>query len=224
MCNLYSNTTAVEAMRSLFKVAPGDDHLGNAEPLTAIWPKYAGHVVRLDKNGARELVSLSWGFRTTKVSKKTGKTLQPAAWNNARDDKVRSVGLWKQSFHERRCLLPGTSFCEAQGRSPATYYWFGLRGEEPRPPFAFAGMWTRSSFDGPDGQDECETYTMITTTANELVKPVHPDRMPVILRPGDYEQWLNGSAEDAHELLRPYLADDMRIIKSGEDARQDDGL
>ncbi len=223
MCNLYSNTTAVEAMRSLFKVATGDDHLGNAEPLIAIWPKYSGHVVRLNKNRARELVSLSWGFRTTKVSKKTGKTLQPAAWNNARDDKVRSVGLWKESFHERRCLIPASSFCEAKGRSPATYHWFGLRGEEPRPPFAFAGMWTLSSFHGPEGQDECAAYTMITTTANVLVKPVHPDRMPVILPPGDYEQWLKGSANDAHDLLRPYPADVMRVIKSGEDERHDDG-
>jgi putative SOS response-associated peptidase YedK len=48
-------------------------------------------------------------------------------------------------------------------------------------------MWTRSSFHGPEDQDECDTYTMITTPANELVKPAHPGRMPVILRPGDYE-------------------------------------
>ncbi|MEI4261792.1 SOS response-associated peptidase [Roseovarius sp. D0-M9] len=223
MCNLYSNTTAVEAMRNLFKVPLDADHLGNAEPLTAIWPKYLGHVVRLDKEGARELVSLSWGFRTTKTSKKTGKILQPAAWNNARDDKVQSVGLWKESFHERRCLIPGTSFCEAKGRSPATYHWFGLRGDDARPPFAFAGMWTRSRFEAPDGQDECETYTMITTTANDLVKPVHPDRMPAILQPDDYEQWLAGSAKEAGDLLRPFPADAMRLIKSGAEERHDEG-
>ncbi len=223
MCNLYSSTTAIEAMRNLFKVAPGADRLGNAEPLTAIWPKYPGHAVRLSEEGDRELVSLSWGFRTTKTSKKTGKTLQPAAWNNARDDKVQSVGLWKESFHERRCLIPGTSFCEAQGMSPATYCWFGLQGDDPRPPFAFAGMWTHSRFEGPEGQDDCETYTMITTTANELVKPVHPERMPVILRPDDYEQWLQGSPKDAHDLLRPYPSDAMRVIKSGEYERQDKG-
>ncbi len=64
---------------------------------------------------------------------------------------------------------------------------------------------------------------MITTTANELVKPVHPERMPVILRPDDYEQWLKGSANDANDLLGPYPADDMRVIKSGEDERQDAG-
>ncbi len=64
---------------------------------------------------------------------------------------------------------------------------------------------------------------MITTTANALVKPVHPERMPVILRPGDYEQWLQGSAKEAHDLLRPYPAAEMRIIKSGEDELRDEG-
>ncbi len=221
MCNLYSSTTAVEAMRQLFDVAAKNDHLGNAEPLPAIWPKYSGHVVRLDKAGDRELVSLSWGFRTTKTSKKTGKTLQPAAWNNARDDSLQKSGLWKSSFHERRCLIPATSFCEAKGRQPATYYWFGIKGELERPTFAFAGIWTVSHFEGPDGEEECPAYTMITTTANEIVKPVHPDRMPVILPPDDYDQWMTGTAKEASELLRPYPADRMQVFKSGQDEKSD---
>ncbi|WP_417606677.1 SOS response-associated peptidase [Primorskyibacter flagellatus] len=221
MCNLYSNTTAQEAMRQLFKVAPGNDLLGNAEPLTAIWPKYQGHVVRLNPDGVNELVSLSWGFRTTNTSKKTGKTLQPSAWNNARDDKLLTSGLWKGSFQERRCLIPATSFCEAKGRNPATYHWFGLTGDEPRPAFAFAGLWTVSHFEGPDGKEECACYTMITTRSNELVKPIHPDRMPAMLAPKDYAQWMNGTASEAHELLRPYPADAMQVLKSGETEKSD---
>jgi putative SOS response-associated peptidase YedK len=209
------------AMRQLFAVAAKSDHLGNAEPLTAIWPKYPGHVVRLDRDGERELVSLSWGFRTTNTSKKTGKTLQPAAWNNARDDSLLKSGLWKGSFHERRCLIPATSFCEAKGRQPATYYWFGVTGKQERPPFALAGLWTVSHFDGPDGKEEFPAYTMITTTANEIVKPVHPKRMPVILDPDDYEQWLTGTAQEAHKLLRPFPADRMQVFKSGEDEKND---
>lgn len=63
-------------MRHLFDVAASNDHLGNAEPLSAIWPKYQGHVVRLNSDKENELVSLSWGFRTTKVSKKTNKVLR----------------------------------------------------------------------------------------------------------------------------------------------------
>ena len=53
MCNLYSITTAVEAMRNLFEVAPERDHLGNAEPLDAVWPKYPAPVVRRTDGGER---------------------------------------------------------------------------------------------------------------------------------------------------------------------------
>ncbi len=220
MCNLYSNTIPADAMRQLFDVAVERDRLGNAEPLPAIYPKHMAPIVRKDEDGARELVSLSWGFRTTKKSKKTGAILQPNAWNNARDDKVLKSGLWKYSFEERRCLVPASSFCEAQGRNPATYHWFALKGAEARPPFALAGMWQVSRYEGKDGPEEVAAYTMITTSANDVVRPIHPQRMPVILQPQDYEQWLDGNAEDAFALLTPYEGD-MEIVKSGVGEKSD---
>lgn len=221
MCNLYSNTIPAEAMRQLFDVAVERNRLGNAEPLPAIYPKHMAPVVRNDADGARELVALSWGFRTTKKSKKTGAIIQPGAWNNARDDKVRSSGLWKGSFEDRRCLVPASSFCEAKGRNPATYYWFALKGDEYRPALAFAGMWQTSRYQGKEGTEEVETYTVITTSANEIVKPIHPQRMPVILKPEDYEQWMDGTADEAFELLEPFNSDDMQIVRSGEGEKSD---
>ncbi|MFX0543365.1 SOS response-associated peptidase [Roseovarius sp. S4756] len=223
MCNLYSNTTAQQAMRQLFQVAPDHDQLGNAEPLTAIYPNYDGPVVRLTDDGERELVSLPWGFRTTKKSKKTGAIIKPSAWNNARDDKLSTAGLWKDSFINRRCLVPASSFCEAKGRNPATYHWFALKGEEPRPPFAFAGMWQLSRYETKEGPERAETYTFVTTTPNEIVRPVHPSRMPVILDAESYDTWLHGNAEEAHMLLQPYPAERMRIVQEGTDLRSDEG-
>lgn len=169
MCNLYSNTTAQEAMRNLFGVAPELDRLGNFAPLPAIFPKYSAPVVRLAEGG-RELLNMQWGFLTPQVSKKTGEPIKPAAWNNARDDKVRRAGLWRESFETRRCLIPATSFCEAKGRNPAAYYWFALDVE--RSPFAFAGFWR------DDPLAEGPVFTMVTTTPNDVVRPVHPSRMP----------------------------------------------
>ncbi len=222
MCNLYSSTTPQEAMRQLFDVLPDHDHLGNAPPLPAIWPKYNAPVVRLAKDGERELVTMSWGFLTAKVSKKTGKPISPAAWNNARADGVAKKGLWKNSFLNRRCLVPASSFREAKGRNPATDYWFALKGDEPRPPFAFAGMWRGVQPGLPDDKSRLLTHTIITTTANEIVKPVHPDRMPVILNPANYETWLTGSMDDALELLRPYPADEMQIVQQGVGVLKDE--
>ena len=222
MCNLYSMTTAQMAMRQLFKVAPRNDQLGNAQPQSAIWPKYNAPVVRLTDNGDHEMLSMSWGFRTAKVSKKTGKPISPAAWNNARADKVVTNGLWKDSFINRRCLVPASSFREAKGRNPATDYWFALKGDESRPPFAFAGMWRDIQPGLSDENLNLLTHTIITTTANEIVRPVHPDRMPVILDPSEYEAWLIGSVDDALGLLRPYPANCMQIVREGVGVLNDD--
>ncbi|MEQ8896950.1 MAG: SOS response-associated peptidase [Roseovarius sp.] len=223
MCNLHSNMTTQQAMRQLFDVAAGFDGLGNLAPLPAIFPRYRAPVVRIGEGGQRELVSMHWGFLLPQVSKKTGKPIMPKAVNNARDDKVRHSSFWRASFEERRCLIPATSFAEAKGRNPATFFWFGMESEDPdaRPPFAFAGMWRGFRGEYRGEMVDIETHTMVTSTPNELVKPVHPDRMPVILEPGDYETWLTGSTEAAAKLMRPYPAGKMRIVQKGQGLRED---
>ena len=221
MCNLFANTMPVEAMRQLFGVDRADDDLGNAEPLPAIFPKGTAPVVGVTEDGTRWLRNTHWGFVLPQVSKKTGKPIQPKAVNNARDDKLLSSRFWKKSFTERRCLIPATSFCEAKGRKPATYVWFGLNGEEPRPPFAFAGVW--NTFGGNYGGEHRDllTSSIITTTPNELTRHTHPDRMPAILHPDGYEEWLTGDADAAFRLIGPYPASKMVVHQQGEDTKSD---
>lgn len=221
MCNLYSNITNIEAMRRLFEVSPNLDRLGNQPPLPAIFPRYDAPVVRLTNERERELTRMHWGFLMPQVSKRTGQPIQPKAINNARDDKILVSPFWRSSFEERRCLVPATSFCEAKGRAPATYYWFAMKGDEPRPPFAFAGLWRTFRGNYRDELVEIDTHTIVTTTPNDLVRPIHPDRMPVILGPADYDRWLHGSPREAQELLRSFPADAMHITRSGEDEKSD---
>jgi putative SOS response-associated peptidase YedK len=223
MCNLYSNTLPSTLMQQLFGVEGQNDQLGNAEPLTAIFPKGTAPIVALNEDGDRALWNTHWGFVLPQVSKKTGKPIQPKAVNNARDDKLRSSPFWKSSFIERRCLIPASSFCEAKGRAPATYVWFGVKGDGDRPAFALAGVWRQ--FSGAYGTEhrELTTSSMITTVPNDLVKDTHPDRMPAILHPENYETWLTGSPEDAFKLIRPFPKDEMVIHQSGEDLKSDRG-
>lgn len=72
-------------------------------------------------------------------------------------------------------------------------------------PLAFAGLWERWD----KGEEPLETFTIITTTPNELVAPIH-DRMPVILDPADYDAWLE-SPDTAipMALIQPYPANRM---------------
>ncbi|WP_271952707.1 SOS response-associated peptidase family protein, partial [Ruegeria faecimaris] len=64
----------------------------------------------------------------------------------------------------------------------------------------------------------------LTTSANDIVRPIHPQRMRVILHPCDYEVWLDGSAAEAFELLKPYASDEMDIVKSGAGEKSDTSL
>jgi putative SOS response-associated peptidase YedK len=77
--------------------------------------------------------------------------------------------------------------------------------------FAFAGLWDRWS--GPHG-DGRETCTILTTTANERVRPMH-ERMPVILPLAFHDDWLEPQADDPQWLqsaLRPYPAQEMAAV------------
>ncbi len=135
MCNLYSVTATREAMIRLFRV--GHNRATATEQLPAVFPGHAAPVVRLAEDGERELVTMSWGF----VLPMEGKS--PRRVTNTRDDKVDSR-FWRASFERRRCLVPATAFAEPHdNRTPATWHWFALRGEEARPLFAFAGIWQR---------------------------------------------------------------------------------
>jgi putative SOS response-associated peptidase YedK len=81
--------------------------------------------------------------------------------------------------------------------------------------FAFAGLWEKWK-DKTTGQ-VLRTYTILTTDPNELMEPIH-NRMPVIIPPQEYERWM-ASTDPAHlpvDLLRPYLAEKMKVWKVGK--------
>jgi putative SOS response-associated peptidase YedK len=136
-----------------------------------------------------------------------------------RDDKILASSFWKASFEERRCLVPASSFCEPNGEvKPATWHWFSLKGREPRPLFAFPGIWRR--YRGPVKKDgpnvDIETYAFLTTTPNSLVSTINHERMPVILtREEEFDTWLRASPEEALALARQYPPDEMRIVQEG---------
>ncbi len=68
---------------------------------------------------------------------------------------------------------------------------------------------------------EMVTSSIVTTTPNELVRDTHPDRMPVILHPEDYDGWLTGDPDAAFALIRPFPATQMVVHQSGEGLKSD---
>jgi putative SOS response-associated peptidase YedK len=79
--------------------------------------------------------------------------------------------------------------------------------------FAFAGLWER--WHDPAGE-VLETCTILTTEANELMRPLH-DRMPVILDPASEGVWLDpvSSVDALRSLFVPFASERMEAYPVG---------
>ena len=159
-----------------------------------------GLVIRRSPSGNRPLepVAMEWGFPTKVASKR-----DPAVKLDKYVTNARNLGssMWKPSISnpERRCLVPFTHFAEPHPEGgkgddgKPRQMWFSL----PDHPIAFfAGIWRPT--------ERGEAYAFCTTAPNAIVAPWHPKAMPVILHRADLSQWLDGSADDALALVRPY--------------------
>jgi putative SOS response-associated peptidase YedK len=119
---------------------------------------------------------------------------------NARIESVATKPSFKAAIRHRRCLIPANGFFEwkreAGGKQP---FFLSLPSGEP---LAFAGLWEvwRDKDAAPD-QEPYVSCTIITTAAGESIKDLH-DRMPLILAPEAYEEWLNPENRDPAQLER----------------------
>lgn len=219
-CNLYSLTKAPKALADLFRVPR--NRITAFDPLTAIFPGHTAPVVRCTSDGSREVVPMSWGFVLPV------KDRAPRRVTNTRDDKVWDSTFWRSSFEQRRCLVPATSFAEPHdGRTPATWHWFALQGNDARPLFAFAGIWR--TWKGPIKKDGPEvvldTYSFMTTEPNALTRTINHERSPVILTTSeDWDSWLTSSPDEAFRVVTPIDASRLRIVQEGSSKRDEMGI
>lgn len=125
---------------------------------------------------------------------------------NARAETIATKPAFRAAFKRRRCLVVTDGFYEWQ-KSGKQKLPFHIRLADDQP-FAFAGLWETWTDEQGKPLDTC---TIITTTANELTRPLH-DRMPVILDDTDYDLWLDPAVQDASRLeplLHPYPSNRM---------------
>jgi putative SOS response-associated peptidase YedK len=108
---------------------------------------------------------------------------------NARVETISEKPAFRESFQERRCLVPADGFWEWETIGKKKIPWKFARPDSEE--FCMAGLWDRWIVLG----ETVETFTIITTSPNGLVSPVH-DRMPVILTPEAAEGWLEEGGAD----------------------------
>ncbi len=127
---------------------------------------------------------------------------------NARAETLAEKPSFRGAFKYKRCLILADGFYEWKsqpGTKTKIPHFIFLKSRQP---FAFAGLW--DEWHAPDG-GSVRSAVIITTTPNELMAPIH-DRMPVILRPRDYAEWLDASPrapESLSPLLNAFPADEM---------------
>jgi len=193
MCGRYVRKSDKQRLVEAFHLRTVPDSVALA-PNYNVAPTTFQPVIRADKEtGERELVMMRWGmvphFAKSLADFKGFSTI------NAKSEAVTTKPMWRGPFQRRRCLVPADDF----------YEWV-RPGSRPEP-FAFGGIW--DAWKEPDG-GLLQSFAIITTDPNELTATVH-NRMPVMVKPSDYDRWLTPDDPERPpvDLLRPYDAGEM---------------
>jgi putative SOS response-associated peptidase YedK len=203
MCGRFTQAAPWEKVKKEFAVKGAADG-GLFKPRYNIAPMQIVPVVRAAPEGERTLSGLKWGLVPSwaKDAEIGNKMI------NARAETLTEKPSFREAFRGRRCLIPASGFYEwaKTERGAKQPFYFYLK---ERDVFAFAGLW-EEWVDRETGE-LLETFTIITTRANEVLKPVH-DRMPVIVKAENYEEWLDPQLKATgriEKLLAPYPAAEM---------------
>jgi putative SOS response-associated peptidase YedK len=196
MCGRYTLYARFAEVKKAFALNQGY----HFESSYNIAPTQINPVICLLPENNRILLPMRWGLIPT-----WDKSEKPRANFNARSESILEKPSFRNAFRERRCLIVTNGFYEwKQAGKIKQPYRIGLKSEEL---FAFAGIWERNEFGG----NGIDGYCIITTNANRLVSDVH-DRMPVIIHPENYDEWLspeNQNTNSLFQLLKPFEADKM---------------
>lgn len=207
MCGRYTLRVSPAELAEIFEVLNTIEW----EPRFNIAPTQTVPTVRpiMEGNGL-ELALVKWGLVPSWADDpKIG-----AGLINARAESVDTKPAFRHALRKKRCLVPVDGFYEWQtipGQKTKQPFHITVKDQ---PVFAFAGLWEH--WTSPEGK-RLDTCTVITTDANEAMRPVH-DRMPVILDRRDYARWLNRECEDPQDLLpllKPFPADRMQLTPVG---------
>jgi putative SOS response-associated peptidase YedK len=184
MCGRFVQTQSAETYAEYFSV----DSI-RTDPLPASWnvaPTDSVYAIA-EYHDERQLGTFEWGLVPwwAKDRKIAAKHI------NARVETAAEKPAFRDSFREKRCIVPADGFYEWERREKGKlpHYIYRTNGE----PLALAGLW--ATWKDPETEDRHRTCTIVTGEPDETVAPLH-DRMPVILPRAVWNAWLDPAIED----------------------------
>lgn len=202
MCGRFTNNAKAKDIEKEFKVGKLNPKIFSDRYNIA--PSQEVPAV-LEHDGERVVSNLKWGLipHWSKDDSFASKLI------NARAETIAEKPSFRDAFKHTRCIIPATGFYEWDKKSKGTKqpYYFYLKDKNL---FGFAGLW--SEWTDKESGEVIETCTIITTEANSILEPIH-DRMPVILKEKDYDDWLDEKEDNTdylQKLLVPFPATQMK--------------
>jgi putative SOS response-associated peptidase YedK len=198
VCGRFSLIVSARLLAELFDL----EGIAQLEPRYNIAPTQSINIVRESDDKRREWAVAHWGLIPSWAK-------DPSIGHrmiNARAETAHEKPAFRSAVRHRRCLIPADGFFEWRSEDGAKQPYY-IHFSDSRP-FAFAGLWER--WQPPQGPS-VDSCTILTTSANALVEQLH-HRMPVILDPSDYGEWLSNkplAVDRLHALLVPHPPEPM---------------
>jgi putative SOS response-associated peptidase YedK len=196
MCGRFVRHSSLELIEKTFNV---DRPAFEVTQSYNIAPTQA--VLAVVRNGHAGLVQLHWGLVPFFAKDASG----AARMINARSETLATKPSFRNAFRKRRCLIVADGFYEWTGPKGQKQAWYISLPTDG--PFGFAGLWEVWRAD--DRKTEIRSCTIITADASPGLRDIH-NRMPVILRAGAYDAWLDPANQNA-ERLRQILQNDSHV-------------
>lgn len=203
MCGRYAASRRPEDLTVEFEAVPAPGQ----PPLAAdhnVAPTKDVYVVRQakerDAEGAptggshRELRVVRWGLVPSWAKDvSVGNRML-----NARVESLTSKPAFSKAARARRCLVPADGWYEwsPKPHAPGKQPWFVT--PEDGSGLAFAGLWEVWG----RGEDRLYSCTVVTAPAVGALAEIH-ERMPLVLPPDRWADWLDPAREDVEALAAP---------------------
>jgi putative SOS response-associated peptidase YedK len=200
MCGRYRLTRSKQEIVDHFNVDEFEDDWSQRYNIA---PSQQVAVIRQDSAApVQRLSKMRWGL----IPSWAKSSITGYKMINARAETVGTA--FRGPFRSRRCLIPADGFYEwdAKTEEAKQPYCFTMVDGSL---FAFAGLWDR--WMAPDGK-AIESCSIITTMPNELMAGIH-NRTPVILKPDDYDLWLDPAFFNLPELSSMLLSYDAKRMR-----------